>query len=122
MKESLDGSVGDEVMQIVGCDHCDGLHHLYHDMWCSITCNFCGAELPNPLHECEGEEECYYGTEKTLLELGRLWKDYVPPEEITQMVVVKRPKTLLNRYNHDRVLKVLFKFYDDGSIACEVLE
>ena len=110
--------IDDEVIQIVGCVHCDGLHHLYHDMWCSIVCNFCGAEVPNPRHECEGDEECYYGTEKTLLELGRLMRDYVPPEEIIQTVIVKSP----NIDQPDRVLQVLFKFYDDNSIACEVID
>ena len=42
--------------------------------------------------------------------------DYVPPEEIIQTVIVKRPN------KHDRVLQVLFKFYDDNSIACEVIQ
>ena len=49
-----------EGLFIVICKHCDHVVTLYHDMWCAIICLECAGRIQNPLHECEGELECYY--------------------------------------------------------------
>jgi len=52
-----------EGLFVVICKQCETVVTLYHDMWCAITCQECKEMIPNPLHDCEGELECYYGVE-----------------------------------------------------------
>jgi len=52
-----------EELFIVICKHCDTPQTVYHDRWCSKTCQECKGIIQNPLHDCEGELECYYGVD-----------------------------------------------------------
>jgi len=52
-----------EGLFVVICKQCDAVRTLYHDMWCAITCKECKEMIQNPLHDCEGELECYYGVD-----------------------------------------------------------
>jgi len=52
-----------EKLFVVICKACETVETLYHDMWCAITCQECGERIQNPLHDCEGELECYYGAD-----------------------------------------------------------
>ncbi|GAI90292.1 unnamed protein product [marine sediment metagenome] len=49
---------------IVLCEKCARAETYYHPFWCSCMCQNCGTKIDNPLHNCKGKTECYYGEDE----------------------------------------------------------
>ena len=50
-----------DMVMYVACEECGEVATLGHQYWCASTCQHCKAMIQNPLHDCEGKDECYYG-------------------------------------------------------------
>lgn len=45
---------------IIPCKKCANKNKVYHMLWCAFPCLKCKVQIPNPKHDCAGQEECYY--------------------------------------------------------------
>jgi hypothetical protein len=52
-----------DILMFVGCKSCGETAKLHHQYWCACTCQNCSATIHNPLHDCEGKQDCFFGME-----------------------------------------------------------
>ena len=57
---------------IIPCKKCANKNKVYHMLWCAITCLKCKTKIPNPKHNCAGQEECYYENSESDFEVDGL--------------------------------------------------